>query len=86
MHNSGKMHNRSGAENKSSADLSKSHCYASNTDRAWKVDIDNRARIPLLCIFPAEVISRKIPIEDESIARKSPKLAEEEQISDYRDI
>ena len=33
MHNSGKMRNRSGA------DLSESHCYASKTDRAWKVNI-----------------------------------------------
>ena len=86
MHNSGKMHNRSGAENRSGADLSGSHCYASKIDRAWKVDKGNRARIPLLCIFPAEVISRRILVEDESIAQKSLKLAGEEQTSDYRDI
>ena len=86
MHNSGKMHNTSSAKNRSGADLSGSHCYASKKDRAWKVDIGNRARIPLLCIFSAEVISRGIPVEDESIARKSPKLAGEEQILDYMDI
>ena len=55
-------------------------------DQVWKVDIGNRARIPLLCIFPAEVISRRIPVEDESIAQKLPKLSGEEQISNYRDI
>ena len=40
----------------------------------------------MLCILAAEVISKGIPVEDESIARKLPKLAGEEQISDYRDI
>ena len=86
MHNSGKMRNRSGAKNRSGADLSESHCYASKTNQAWKVNIGNRVRIPMLCILVAEVISRRIPVEDESIARKSPKLAGEEQISDYSDI
>ena len=82
MHNDGKMHNRLGAENRSRAHLSESHCYASKTDWAWKVDIGNRAQIPLLCIFPAEVIARRIPIEDESIAQKLPKFAGKEQILD----
>ena len=86
MHNSGKMHNKSGPENRSGTDLSESHCYASKTDRAWKVDIGNRTQIPMLCIFPVEVISKRIPVEDESIAQKSPKIEEEEQTSDYRDI
>ena len=68
MHNSGKMHNRSGTENRSGAHLSESHCYASKTDRAWKVDIGNRTRIPLLCMFSVEIISRRILAKDESIA------------------
>ena len=86
MHNSGKMHNRSGVENRLGAHLSESHCYASKIDRAWKVDIGNRAWIPLLCMFPVEVICRRIPVEDESIAQKLPKFSGEEQISDYKDI
>ena len=65
-------------EDRSNADLSESHFYASKTDQVWKVDIGNLAQIPMLCILSAEVISRRIPIEDEYIARKSPKLAGEE--------
>ena len=39
----------------------------------------------MLCILLTEVISRRITVEDESIARKSPKHAGEEQTLDYMD-